>query len=199
MDEWGLSPGVERITYAWWGRLFTDEGIDELCRIASGVEEIKGRIGGDKRSELRETVRKSRIRWLAPDLKGMEPPYKAITDMINEVNDDYFHFDLTHLLSFQFAEYHAKEKGHYDFHIDGGLFSWLGERKLSMSMLLNDPSEYEGGKFQFRLGTKVITPSEIAVKGQSIIFPSFISHRVTEVTKGVRKSLVVWACGPNFK
>jgi PKHD-type hydroxylase len=36
-------------------------------------------------------------------------------------------------------------------------------------------------------------------RGAVIIFPSYVLHRVTRVTRGVRKSLVVWVTGPNFR
>jgi PKHD-type hydroxylase len=36
-------------------------------------------------------------------------------------------------------------------------------------------------------------------KGSAIFFPSFAMHRVTPVTDGVRRSLVVWMEGPRFK
>jgi len=31
-----------------------------------------------------------------------------------------------------------------------------------------------------------------------LIFPSYLWHRVTPVTKGIRKSLVAWVIGPQF-
>ena len=36
-------------------------------------------------------------------------------------------------------------------------------------------------------------------QGQAIFFASFIRHRVTPVTRGVRKSLVMWFGGTPFK
>jgi PKHD-type hydroxylase len=35
-------------------------------------------------------------------------------------------------------------------------------------------------------------------RGEIVIFPSFILHRVTPVTKGKRRVIVGWALGPNF-
>ncbi len=35
--------------------------------------------------------------------------------------------------------------------------------------------------------------------GDLIIFPSFIDHKVSPVTKGVRYSVVAWFGGPPFK
>jgi len=36
-------------------------------------------------------------------------------------------------------------------------------------------------------------------QGKLIMFPSFVQHRVTPVTKGERNSLVIWVTGNNFK
>jgi predicted 2-oxoglutarate/Fe(II)-dependent dioxygenase YbiX len=35
-------------------------------------------------------------------------------------------------------------------------------------------------------------------KGTVIVFPSFVWHKVSPVTKGERKSLVVWSLGKPF-
>ena len=63
-----------------------------------------------------------------------------------------------------------------------------------MTMLLND--DFEGGDFEINLST----PNKVNVKkGMAIFFPSFVLHRVTPVTKGIRKSLVIWVEGPRWK
>jgi PKHD-type hydroxylase len=69
-------------------------------------------------------------------------------------------------------------------------------RKLSFSAGLNDASEYEGGELEFWLGPEPIQYR--LKKGQIIVFPSYLLHRVAPVTKGVRKTLVGWSRGPNF-
>jgi len=73
-------------------------------------------------------------------------------------------------------------------------------RKLSMTVLLND--NYEGGDFQFgtfREGNNKVHTPEFNSAGSVIVFPSFMDHRVTPVTKGTRYSLVAWFVGPSFK
>ena len=69
-------------------------------------------------------------------------------------------------------------------------------RKLSMSCLLTDPSEFEGGNLQVQTSD---TPYDVKLeKGDIVIFPSYVLHRVSPVTKGVRHSLVAWANGSAF-
>lgn len=113
-----------------------------------------------------------------------------------------FNLDLTYF-DLQFTEYLAEEQGHYDWHIDTvpdrlkqnpGQDS-IYDRKLSLSVLLSDPDDYEGGDLEL-----ICTDIENQRKqGAATVFPSFIGHRVTPVTKGKRYSLVAWIEGPKFQ
>jgi PKHD-type hydroxylase len=75
----------------------------------------------------------------------------------------------------------------------------MHDRKLSLIIQLTDPSEYEGGDFQFDSDIPQPDPAEIKQRGTVIVFPSFLRHRVTPVTSGVRRSLVSWVEGPKFR
>jgi PKHD-type hydroxylase len=80
---------------------------------------------------------------------------------------------------------------YYDWHQDMDLLLKLQfDRKLTAICLLSDTSEFEGGDLEIEEVGKINLN-----KGDIIVFPSFIKHRVTPVTKGVRKSAVVWALG----
>ena len=73
-------------------------------------------------------------------------------------------------------------------------------RKISVSAILNE--DYEGGELQFKTLTpmgKVQIATVKGNKGDVIVFPSYINHRVTPVTKGTRYSVVAWYGGPPFK
>lgn len=96
----------------------------------------------------------------------------------------------------QIGRYKSSDRGHYDWHIDAASPKDGIQRKLSISILLSDPSEFEGGELQF----KEIEDQKILTKqGSIVVFPSFIEHRVTPVTKGDRYSAVTWASGPSFR
>ena len=93
--------------------------------------------------------------------------------------------------------------GKYDWHVDVGPGAVPSMRKLSYSILLN-PGEYEGGEFVSKIGRKNVafegtgnSPSE-DLTGTMILFPSYVLHRISEVTKGTRYSLVGWAHGNSF-
>jgi PKHD-type hydroxylase len=91
----------------------------------------------------------------------------------------------------QFTKY--TEGQHYDWHSDiaPGDVSPV-RRKLSVVCLLSDPSEFEGGSLEIE-GVEI----EGGLKrGSVIVFPSEYRHRVTPVTKGIRRTLVLWLSGP---
>ena len=82
-------------------------------------------------------------------------------------------------------------------------------RKLSVTISLTEPNEYEGGNLEFDMRnqkdweqdkTKAIRIcNEIRPRGSIVVFPSFVWHRVAPVTKGTRYSLVIWNLGWPFK
>ena len=97
----------------------------------------------------------------------------------------------------QFTEY--PKGGFYDWHMDLNPFGEIGEhpiRKISMTCLLSDPSEFKGGDLAFEdHGNNKIKLQQ----GQAVFFASFMRHRVEPVKKGIRRSLVMWFGGTPFK
>lgn len=123
--------------------------------------------------------------------------FQRINDVIQNVNEQNYNMDLVSYEQIQYTEYGVGDK--YNYHQDtffGEKYNseQLGTRKLSLTILLND--DFEGGEFQFYVGSDVSVEMK---KGQYIAFPSYLVHRVTPVTKGIRKSLVIWVIGPKFK
>lgn len=121
--------------------------------------------------------------------------YQNVGDLIEKANLSHFNWQLLFLETMQYSEYPVG--GTYCMHTDSSLKGPNGlNRKLSFSILLNDPSEYEGGDLELFLFKN---PEKIEMKKNDIVFfPSSIPHRVTPVTKGKRISLVGWVVGPNF-
>jgi PKHD-type hydroxylase len=73
----------------------------------------------------------------------------------------------------------------------------MSNRKLSCVIQLSDPEDYDGGELQMNMGSQIVSiPKQ---KGLVTYFSSFVLHRVTPVTRGVRKSLVAWISGPNLR
>ena len=70
-------------------------------------------------------------------------------------------------------------------------------RKLSFSLQLSDPDDYEGGNVQLldEAGQSYIAPRK---RGTIVLFDSRTQHRVLKVTKGTRKSIVGWVVGKRW-
>ena len=141
-----------------------------------------------------EQLRKSSVMPLKPSPKT-QWIFDRMSMIALQCNNERYGFNLNGFYEpFQLAEY--GEGDFFDWHLDFG----NGEnstRKLSISIQLSDPSTYEGGDLQFMINNKTVdAPRD---KGTVIIFPSFIMHRVTPITKGKRRSIVAWVSGPPFR
>ena len=153
--------------------------------------------GGINGNRSRDNVRKSKIAWLGDQYVSEQLFYSV--DLCNKHNWNY---DLDGCGDIQYGIY--SDGGHYDWHIDDSLEAQSLIRKLSMTVWLNDPGEYEGGEFDIEvkgngphrdLRYETLKLS----KGSIVIFPSSTWHRVRPVTSGIRKSLVTWFKGPPFR
>ena len=188
---------VDIQNYYWFKQGFSEV---ELKNIYSGVESIPFiNAGTGEESVQDKKVRSSKIKWI-PQNDEWEWLYAKLMGMIVEANNTIWKFDLYSVLdSIQYTEYHAEEEGHYDWHQDIGP-GWLSKRKISVTVQLADPSEYEGGELEYWKGGP-LDYADKAPKGKGVvfIFPSFMMHRVTPVTKGIRRSFVLWVGGEPFK
>ena len=143
------------------------------------------------------TIRSSKVKWL-PKSAEFQGLYERIAQEIMIHNNQHFKFDLDCIREqIQYTEYHAEDKGQYDWHMDLGS-GWASLRKLSVTINLSDPKDYDGGVLEFNLGGKTITQGSKA-KGAITVFPSYLLHRVSPVTRGTRKSLVLWVGGNQFR
>ena len=88
--------------------------------------------------------------------------------------------------------------GKYDWHMDIGPGAVPSMRKLSYSLLLN-PGEYEGGELYFHTGRNIDQPFPGQDQiGTIIVFPSYLVHKVSSITKGTRYTIVGWCHGNSF-
>jgi PKHD-type hydroxylase len=140
--------------------------------------------------------RRTDILWLH-DTRHFDPIYKKVVEVASTSNNAHFKYALNYLEPLQYSVYREEVLGYYNIHTDNGLRNPKGfNRKLSFSILLNDPSEFDGGKLCYHYTEK---PVEVSMtKGEMVLFPSYMPHSVQPVTRGVRKALVGWMCGPNF-
>jgi PKHD-type hydroxylase len=139
---------------------------------------------------LNTNIRKTIIRW-APLNHWIEGILFNHALWAN--NNAKWNFDVRYPQAVQIGKY--DKDSHYDWHEDWFPLDDSGEdlRKISVVCLLNDPSEFTGGEFQFKLGRAEETVE--LKQGTIIAFPSFILHRIKPVTSGMRVSAVCWVVG----
>lgn len=179
-----------------WSRTFSSQDCDRITERANAYSEVNPTIGFADTSRSDLAYRSCAIRWL--DAKSESWLVDQIMHLVGASNRTNFGVDIETLYELQFTEYQASNEGHYDWHHD----VWLESprpfsRKLSVVVQLSDPQDYQGGIFEF-FGLQ--NPGvEFSARGSVLIFPSFLQHRVLPVTKGVRRSLVTWIEGPNWR
>lgn len=158
-------------------------------------KEKEGKLTEKDLKEINE-IRQSNVAWLN------EPwLYKILQNYLEMANvRSGWEYQWSHSEEIQFTEY--KDGCFYDWHADSDDNSTREKvcRKLSMSVSLTDPKEYEGGEFEFDYRNKTKTSAieevtRLKPKGSILVFPSYIFHRVKPVTKGTRHSLVMWTLG----
>jgi PKHD-type hydroxylase len=177
--------------YAFWNNAFSKEECTTIVNIAKDKGLIKGTTFNDDKIK---NVRDSKISWLYP-IDKMDWVFRRVTDITLNLNERFFNFDLFGLNEgFQFTNYEAPS-GKYGKHVDRSIN--MPVRKLSISIQLTDPEEYEGGELKLHDGEEETIMSK--EQGTLIIFPSYVLHEVMPVTKGERNSLVTWVTGKQFK
>ena len=171
---------------------------------------------------LNKEKRNSKNTWISTDhwIAGFLWHY------VQKANRDNFLYDLSYIdgESMQYTRYGEGE--YYNWHNDSSIavhykpqalgisggntvnnekvhIDYLNKntelvRKLSFTLQLSDPNDYEGGNVQLMndAGQSYIAPRK---RGTIILFDARTQHRVNKVTKGTRRSIVGWVVGPRWK
>lgn len=191
--EYILTPNTPEQTppYVWWDDAFNEREIAQLQKIALNSSNNAG-IGGPNGYDA--SIRRSQVQFL-PNSPEYRWVYERLGEVVSRVNANYYRFDLTGFgEQLQMTNYNSEEQGTYGWHMDMGVQGV--SRKLSLVLQLTDPSQYEGGNLEILAGSNALIVEK--KKGRIVLFPSWMLHRVTPVTKGQRQSLVVWVSGPYF-
>jgi PKHD-type hydroxylase len=171
--------------------------VEEWIRIGEAQSPDDATIGRpDGSSVVDDAVRQARLGWVYPE-DETSPIYDRLTEVARKLNAESFGFDLVGFPeALQYTVYEAPSVG-YDWHIDMIDSPTEMQRKLSLTLQLTDPAEYEGGALEVRDGYDAVeAPRE---RGALVAFPSWALHRVAPVTRGTRRSIVAWIGGPPFR
>ncbi len=204
------------------------KNILDLTGCKNLIEELKDKVtkgthiqSNGSVTDDQDDIRNSDVFWFN-DL-GLQETLRGAVDIVNY--ECGWRYDIVDSEQLQFTKYDGAKKQHYSWHTDGqcdhncarksshfhkpehlnlmytSQTNLLGTvRKISVSAILND--NYEGGEMLFRFLNEKSELAEIAIqpkKGDLVIFPSYLDHKVAPVTKGIRYSVVAWFGGPPFK
>ena len=202
--------------------------IKEICGTHNEDEtlEVAKHVGAKTDDQVIKNIRNNKVSWHdSHELYGMVRPIMA------EVNQaSGWDFEITAIEPIQYTVYYGDEN-HYHWHTDTIINDKTLHpdadpnhiltgtiRKISCSVQLSDPKDYEGGEFELLSGinrhdseftqeelkgegylrTQSVPLPHFRDKGSALFFPSFSWHRVKPVTKGIRRALVVWFRGPKW-
>jgi len=140
--------------------------------------------------------------------------YELIHPYIHLANHNAgWNFEWSRTEEIQFTIY--KPGQFYGWHTDSGdkpntnlksILTYGKIRKISTVVQLSDPSTYEGGLVQLdprqqdpekKKKRHILTAS--TKQGTITCFPSFVWHRATAISKGVRYSIPMWSLGLPYK
>jgi PKHD-type hydroxylase len=169
----------------------TSAQIQNIKDIAEHYSFEDGKIFAES-IDAAHSIRSSNVKWLT----NHAPIQEMLWGFVRQANRNAFNVDVENVCEIQFTEYKAENEGFYNWHHD---INWddsaAFDRKLSVSVLLSDVSEFDGGEFMFKEA-----PNGFEFRaGSVIVFPSYLVHSVARVTRGTRQSLVAWFEGPRWR
>jgi PKHD-type hydroxylase len=177
-----------------WHGLFTPAWLDALERQCDGLALEQARLNSGP-----SNIRTTRVAWVHRD-DATEALYRDMEAVVLRLNAELFHFDLTGLTTMQYAVYDSAQAGFFDWHNDYGRSREEPNqppRKITMSVQLSEADAYDGCDLEVRAAHPVdVAPR---ARGTLVAFRASALHRVTPITRGQRKSLVIWAAGPEFR
>lgn len=184
--------GKQLNCFAVWTGGFTSEEVDKIIDLEKLHTFEKGRVWLDNDAAPAQT-RDSDVSWIHPD-QHSNWVFERIANITSVVNYDHFMYNIDGVDAFQYTKYGPEQ--HYTWHWDMELGWQKWVRKISMVLMLSDPSEYEGGELEVvNNGNFDDRASFKPAKGDMVFFASWMPHRVTPIKSGLRRSLVAWVMG----
>jgi PKHD-type hydroxylase len=179
--------------YIIWENAFTSQELDSIVALGDSLRLEKAvLVYGEGGSSADDPSRITRTAWMGR-AEQTAWIYERIERVIRTVNKDIWRFELSGFSDlFQYTVYYGDEGGHFDWHVDQ--IRQPAHRRLSASLQLSDPADYEGCDLEIQGGAKPVAMPR--TRGALVVFPSYVLHRVTPISAGTRKALVVWVAGP---
>jgi len=168
--------------------------LSECTQLVQIFSNLDSAVGGLVAGQVDQNIRQSSLVWV-PENEDYAWIEQRLARLVADVNRQKFGFALDGFEEqVQLAAYGP---GHYyDWHIDQGQGRVAARRKLTLSVQLSSPDDYENGALEINAdGRPFQAPRS---QGTLVAFASNRLHRVEPVTSGLRHSLVAWVHGPAF-
>ena len=151
-------------------------------------------------------IRKCTVRMLKPNMKPFNGVFSSLIGYVKS-NHPKLDVDIDYKIDGPIQHITYNQGDNVGWHDDTMTFSSAmssplysdlkTDRKLSMTVMLSDPNDYQGGKFVFDPAIKL--PCSVEGKGTVALFTSFSKHMVEEITSGTRNILFIFLTGPNWR
>jgi len=151
-------------------------------------------------------VRKCSVRMLTKDLKPYDGVFRSMMDFVRP-NLKLLNVDIDFQIDGCIQHITYNPGDHVGWHNDlmdvraaksNPKYADLKtNRKLSMTVMLSDPSEYTGGEFVFDPIIKL--NDKVEGKGTVALFTCHSQHKVEEITSGIRNILFIFITGPEWR
>jgi PKHD-type hydroxylase len=182
-----------------WSADLNNDLCDQIVTECEYYKPEDATIGSTNKTQDHQ-VRKSTIRWIEPSDVNSKFIHDLLMGYATQANRNAFGVEINQLHEIQYTIYNGEQEDFYDYHFDT---FWANprqtDRKISITIQLSDPDDYEGGEFYFEKQHNQPLQSQLQQRGTVLAFLSPIRHCVKPVTKGVRKSLVAWIEGPKWR
>lgn len=183
----------QNVSYAFFQKAFTKEECADIRALFNRDLAEKAKIGTQEKPIVVSEIRDANILFL-PFNHDTSWIFDRIAGLAIGCNRERWKFQLSGFTEgLQLTHY---EPGcHYDWHMDNGNHRF-STRKLSVVLQLSESDDYDGGNLEFIDCRNDSPQREI---GTLLLFPSYVAHRVTPVTRGERMSTVAWISGDPYR
>ena len=151
-------------------------------------------------------VRRCDVRLLEPYMSAYDGVFRSLMDFARD-HIDRLNVDIDYKIDGAIQHITYNPGHHVGWHNDLlSVQNALGNpkysdlktnRKVSLTVMLSDPSEYTGGEFVFDPSVKL--KQKMEGKGTVAMFTSHSQHKVEEITSGVRNILFIFITGPEWR
>ena len=160
---------------------FLEPEIEDIKEIGDALILEEGKITGDK---VDHSIRNTKIAWIHPNTETHWLFDRAIVIFSSSL-------PFGTLQSMQYTVYRGEDNSHYTWHRDIGTGDKIMRARVNVCIVqLSNPSDYVGGVLQLKHEDQII--DVMKTKGMVTTFPIDMLHRVTPVTSGIRKTLIMW-------